>query len=189
MTKYTYDDSVRREIERMARLAMPHGTRLEFADLKADLGGIDATMLCNYHCPLQIRSRFERPIWASDSDVTFRSTEPRMMAAGTYAPLALFLWFQKGWAEAGKLVDVYRMYEQIDPPLVERKRVPNGDGSSFICVTIGELHNAQALLRQGGRDDWAAAHLGGNKATERILEQYAKAPVHAPSGVKGHPQP
>jgi len=171
VTKYAYDDSVRREVERMARLAMPHGTRLETADLKSDFGGIDATMLCNYHCPLQIRVRLNRPIWAADTDITFRTTEPRMMGAGTYAPLALFIWMREGWAEAGKLIDVYRMYEHIVPPLLLRERVSNGDGTGFICVRIGELHDAGALLRQGGRDDWAPAHLGGDVATNRILEQ------------------
>jgi len=161
----------------MARLAMPHGTRLEFADLKSDLGGIDATLLCNYRCPLQVRTRMNRPIYAADVDVTFRSTEPAMMKAVTYAPLALFLWFRAGWAEAGKLVDVYRMYEHLTPPLAERERRPNRDGTSYMLVRIGELHDAQALLRQGGRDNWAAAHLGGDIATQRILDRWAQAPV------------
>jgi hypothetical protein len=175
VTKYAYDEQIQREVERMARLAMPHGTRLEFADLKSDFGGIDATMLCNYHCPLQIRTRMNRPIWAADADVTFRTTEPRMMVAGTYAPLALFIWMRDGWAEAGKLVDVYRMFEQIDPPLGEREKIPNGDGTFFHVVTIGELHDAQALLRQGGRDQWAAAHLGGDVMTQRILDRWVMA--------------
>lgn len=190
MTKYRYEDPDWREIERITRLALlPHRTRLEAADLKSDFGGIDATMLCNYHCPLQIRVRKNRPIQAADIDITFRSTEPRMMAAGTYAPLALFIWMRDGWAEAGKLIDVYRMYEQISPPLAQRERIPNGDGTGFICVRIGELHDAGALLRQGGRDTWAAAHLGGDVATQRILERDWMNGRVPPAGVKGHPQP
>ena len=166
---FQYDPDEWREIEHATRLAMPHGTILQKATLNADFGGIDATMMCNYRCPLQIRTRKNRPRQAPDIDVTFRSTEPRMMAKHTYAPLMLFLWMWDGYVEAGKLVDVYRMYDHVRPPLEQRERIGNGDGTSFLCVTIGELHDAGALLRQGGRDNWAAAHLGGDMATQRIL--------------------
>ena len=109
MTDYQYTEQVLREVKRMARLALPHSTIIQQATQAEDFGGADGQLIANYTCPIAFRCRFDRPAFAADSDVTFRETEPGMMAEGTYAPLALFLWFRDGYAEAGKLVDVYRM--------------------------------------------------------------------------------
>jgi hypothetical protein len=98
------------------------------------------------------------------------------MAAGTYAPLILFVWLTDGFAKAGKLVDVYRLYHNAEPPLEERERNDNHDGTSWLPVGIDELHNTRSLLRQGDRDDWAAAALGGNQRTKRIIDNWARRP-------------
>jgi hypothetical protein len=169
-SKYGYDEATRREIEHMIRLAIPAPIRLKTADLPADFGGVDLRYTVNGTCDLQVRSRFNRPIWAADSDVTLRTTEPPMIARGTYAPMMLFTWFRDGYAKAGKLVDVYRMAERVDPPLHERQAIPNGDGTGFIVVTIPELVSAGALLRQGDHHEWAAACLGANERTRRIID-------------------
>jgi hypothetical protein len=174
MTKYGYDEPTRREIEHMIRLAIPAPIRLKQADLPDDFGGVDLHYTVNGTCGIQTRSRFNRPIWAADSDVTLRTTEPRMIAKGTYAPLAIFIWFRDGYAKAGKLVDVYRMAERAEPPLHERESIPNGDGTRFIVVTIPELVAAGALLRQGDHHEWAAACLGGNERTRRIIDMKEK---------------
>ena len=176
MSGYDYSEQVLREVERMARLALPNGTVLKRATLEEDFGGVDGQLIANYHCPIQFRCRFNRPAYAADSDVTFRETEPAMMAASTYAPLALFLWFRDGYAEAGKLVDVYRMNGEIEPPFLFREVHPNRDGGrGFYVVTIAELHTTRALLMQGGRDRWAPARLGGERDTVAILRKAAAA--------------
>ena len=91
----------------------------------------------------------DRPYNAQDKDVTFRSTEPAMIAAGTYAPLELFAWFQKHRLIAGRIVDIYQMARRVRPPLSERHVTGNGDGTGFIVVRMGELVDANALLRTG----------------------------------------
>jgi hypothetical protein len=93
-----------------------------------------------------------------------------MIAAHTYAPLMLFLWLRYDRVIAGRLVDVYQMAERIAPSFGERERTPNGDGTSFVVVTIAELHSTNALLRMGDEDHWVAACLGGNERTLRIIE-------------------
>jgi hypothetical protein len=169
--KYAYDEQTLREVERMLRYALPSGTVIK-ATLEEDFGGVDLHFVANHHCPVQVRCRFNRPAMAADIDVSFRSTEPKMMAERTYAPLMMFLWFRKGYAEAGKLVDVYAMYARSQPPLEERPLTSNGDGTSFCTVTISELFDAQALLRHGGRDGWATSRLGGMQRVERIMAQW-----------------
>jgi hypothetical protein len=170
--RFGYDDHTWREIERMARLALPHGSILKKAPLPEDLGGIDAHYVVNHRCPLQLRTRFDQPHYSPDKDVTWRVTEPKMIDAGTYAPLALFLWFKDGYAEAGKLIDVYRMAANIDPPLGERPINGSRRNGLFHTVDVPELHATGALLMLGGRDRWAPARLGGERDTVRILEKW-----------------
>ena len=167
-SRYEYSASVQAEIEHMVRRAIPAPVRLRKATLAEDFGGTDIHYMLNATCALQVRCRFNRPIWAADKDVTLRTTEPPMIAARTYAPLILFLWFREGYAKAGKLVDTYQMAGKLD---LERPSTPNGDGSSFIVITIGELVESSSLLRQGDDHDWAAACLGGNQRTLRILNR------------------
>src|SRR5262245_29475088 len=145
---FQYEPWVYREIERCMRLGMVRpGIPLKLATKQEDVGGIDATYIVNHHVPLQIRARFDRPEYAADSDVTFRTTEPRMIAAGTYAKMALFVWFRGNHIVAAKLIDVYAMAEHIDPPLAKRPMTPNGDGTGFHSVTIAELLQASARPR------------------------------------------
>ena len=158
----------------MARLALPHGWRIiKKATLKEDFGGVDAHYTVNHHCALQIRCRMNRPAKAADIDITWRITEPPMMRARTYAPLALFLWFKNGYAEAGKLVDVYRMVDNLEPSIFARPLHDYGSRGKFYVVGIPELFACDALLMLGGRDSWAAARLGGERDTVAILKKAA----------------
>src|SRR4029077_4338429 len=168
---YSYDEHTWLEIERMARLALPHGSILQRATLQDDFGAADAHYTVTHRCKLQLRARFNRPAYAADMDVSWRVTEPAMIAKRTYAPLALFIWLRKGYAEAGKRVDVYRMADRINPPLADRPVEDYGSHGCFHLVTIAELHEAGALLMLGGRDRWAPARLGGERDTVRILER------------------
>lgn len=169
-SRYEYSAREWAEIERAARLAFPRGTVLQRAPLEDDFGGIDAVYRVNHSCELQIRVRHDRPAYAADEDVAFRTTEPAMIAAGTYAPLAFFLWMVNGYVEAGKLIDVYRMAEGIDPPLGSREPKAGPDGQ-FYVVRIEELYACGALLMVGGREKWAAARLGGERDLMRMLER------------------
>lgn len=171
-SRYEYSAHVWGEIERTARLAFPSGTVLQRASHAEDLGGVDAVYRVNHRCELQIRVRHNRPAYAADEDVAFRTTEPAMIADGTYAPLAFFLWMVDGYVQAGKLIDVYRMAEKIDPPLPAREPKAGPDGGQFYLVTIDELHKCRALLMQGGRDKWAAARLGGERDVLRLLTRH-----------------
>src|SRR5262245_23504997 len=191
MTTYEYDPLTKKEVVRMARLTLLHNTEIKPATLLQDFGGIDGHLYrVAGHCPLQVRTRKDRPYGSADKDITFRTTEQKMIRDHTYAPLALFVWLQSGYAVAGKLIDVYRMAEQIDPPLKERMPIPNTDGrTAFVCVEIWELVKAGALLRQGDRDSWATARADGLKDLERILARTDWPIGRAPTGVKGHPRP
>jgi Zn-dependent peptidase ImmA (M78 family) len=171
--RYDYSSHEWAEIERIARLAFPSGTVLKRVTLEQDFGGVDAVYRLNHRCLLQIRVRHNRPAYAADSDIAFRTTEPAMIAARTYAPIAFFLWMVNGYVEAGKIVDVYRMAAGIDPPLAERE--PVGPDRSFHIVTIAELHACGALLMQGGRDKWAPARLGGERDLLRHLTRHHEA--------------
>lgn len=171
MTEFDYGDAEWQEIRRTIRAALPAVQHLTKADLESDFKGIDGSVICNYRCPLALRLRRDRPWYASDADITFRSTERSKIAGGTYAPLALFMWMNGGRIVAGKLVDVYRMQEHLDPPLKERSVQSNGDGTGFVAVEIWELVKTGALLRQGGASGWAAACTGGDMRTSHILEK------------------
>jgi hypothetical protein len=176
VNKYGYTEQEWAEIEHMARLAIPGRAVLQRATLPEDFGGVDIHFKVDYHCDLQIRLRKNRPAYAADRDVTFRDTEWRPIQQGTYAPLMLFIWLTKGFAVAGKLIDIYRMDEEITPPLRERESTPNsGDETGWVAVEIVELVRARALLRQGDRNEWAAAALGGNERTRRIIDHSKRA--------------
>ena len=132
-SRYEYSAHDWAEIERAARRAFPTGTRLHRVSLEADFGGVDAVYRIDHRCDLQIRVRRDRPAYAADEDIAFRKTEPAMIAAGTYAPLAFFLWMKDGFVEAGKIVDVYA-YGRGDRPTARRARTrrqaPTGHSTS-----------------------------------------------------------
>jgi len=172
---YDYSPDVVEQLSRELRGALPSGTAIK-APLEADFGGIDYTFTASYRVPVAVRCRFDRPWNAQDKDVTFRSTEPAMIAAGTYAPLEFFAWFQNHRLIAGRVVDVYRMAGRVRPPLSERNITGNGDGTGFIVVRMGELVDADALLRAGDpRGGWATLCTGGMRRIEHILATW-KAP-------------
>ena len=78
-SRYEYSAHEWKEIERAARLAFPKGTVLQRAPIEDDFGGIDAVYRVNHRCELQIRVRHDRPAYAADKDVAFRTTEPRAL--------------------------------------------------------------------------------------------------------------
>lgn len=173
--RFKYDDHTWAEVHRMARLALPHGSNLKRATVPEDFGGVDVRYIVNHCCDLQIRCRFDQPIYSADKDVTWRSTEPAMIAAGTYAPLALFLWFRDDYAEAGRLIDPYRMAAEIDPPLDDPSRFhDHGSRGRFYTVEIWELVKCKAALMNGGRDRWAPTRANGERDTVRILKKAAQ---------------
>jgi hypothetical protein len=172
--KYDYDDHTWAEVEHMLRKALPSNSRLVRSDLADDFAGVDATYIVDGKTPVALRVRYDRPAYASDSDITFRTTEPPKIAAGTYAPLVLFVWTKGGFAVAGKLVDVYRLFHSVTEPLEERTSYPNhGDNTRWFPVPIEELVATKSLLRQGDRDDWAAAVLGGNERTKWLIRNWS----------------
>jgi hypothetical protein len=173
-SRYDYDQRVWAEIEHMLRMALPTNSRLERAPLEDDFGGVDAVYLIDQRTPVALRVRYDRPAYAADIDVTFRTTEPRKMEQHTYAPLILFIWIKDGFAKAGKLVDVYRLYHSIEPPLEDREPHDNHDGTFWIAVMIEELVATRSLLGQGGRDKWAPAALAGDERTKRIIKNWSK---------------
>jgi len=169
--KYGYETWQQEEITRVIRGLFQPGVSLKPATLAEDFGGTDCHYIVNNSCPLQLRARFNRPAFAADSDVTFRVTEPAMMLAGTYAPLALFVWFHAHHIVAGRLIDIYRLFN-LQPWIEDRPLIPNKDGSRpFYQVTIGELHNIGALLRIYDGNVWATATLGGEARLNTILRQ------------------
>ena len=116
--------------------------------------------------------RWDRPEYAPDDDITFRTTEPSMIARRTYAPLMAFGWLRSGRFVAGKLVDVYGMDQAIDPPLVSRGRTPNTDGrTAFITVSVEELFASRSLLRVGDRAGWANALSDSDRRLQAILDR------------------
>lgn len=174
MNYYDYSPDVIEQINRTLRDALPSGTVIK-APLQADYGGVDYTFTANHRVPVAVRCRFDRPHNAQDKDVTFRSTEPAMIRAGTYAPLELFAWFKQHRLIAGRVVDVYRMATHINPPLGERPVISNGDGTGFIVVTMGALHDADALLRIGDpQGGWATACIGGMRRIEHIFATWGR---------------
>ena len=119
-----------------------------------------------------LRVRYDRPSYAADADITFRSTEPAKITAGTYAPLMLFVWLTRGYAVAGKLVDVYGLDERLADSLADRPLIPNRDGTKWFPVPIEEVVAARALLRQGDRNEWAPAVLGGTMRAKWLLDNW-----------------
>lgn len=174
MTKYEYEDFVYAELARVLKGLFPPRTPLQRASRERDLAGIDAEYLVNDCCPLALRVRFNRPAWAADADITFRTTEPRMIADQTYADLAVFAWFTGHQCVAAKLIDVYRMAERLEPPLTERPPFQNRDGTRFVFVEIAELHQTHSLLRLYDGHVWATAMLGGEVRLNQILAKHDK---------------
>src|SRR4030095_12080388 len=174
MSTYQYNPLEDAEIRRCLRGVIPPHMSIKQASLTEDFGGIDAHWVVNQRVPLQVRVRRNRPPYAADIDVTFRTTEPAMMAAETYAPLAVFMWFVDGHVAAAKVVDVYRMFKHLDPPLATRFAQENGDGTGFHVVTIVELVAVRAMLRQYDGQVWNTPILGGEMQLNRILDRYMK---------------
>lgn len=171
MTNYLYEPWQAEEIQRVVRAMLAVHITLKRAPLQEDFGGVDVHYIVNHNVGLQIRSRFNRPAYAADIDITFRVTEAPMMDAAKYAPLAAFFWFQDHHIVAGRLVDIYRMRDRITPPLISRVPCRNGDGTAFHVVTMAELHEAGALLKIYDGNVWATATLGGDARLYRILNQ------------------
>jgi hypothetical protein len=169
---YSYPPHIERQIGYVGSLAIGlPGITFSKATMAQDFGGIDAHYILDQRCPFQVRCRWDRPCYAPDVDVTFRLTEPPMIEAGTYAPLMLFLWFRDDVVEHGELIDVYRMYPELDPPLAARPPTQNRHGtrSSWVTVTNVELFKAQALLRVGDDHQWAPVLNGGDKRVREII--------------------
>ena len=171
---YNYPPWVYPEIEKNLRIAMPGGLRITRATRAQDVRGVDLIYQAA-SAAIQVRCRFDRPIDAPWIDITFRTTEPRMMAARTYAPLALFLWCDSKLQVVmiGFLVDIYRMVERM-PHLTqidEEQIISNGDGTEFFCVPTEQLIRHRAILRNGGRRGWATLAIDGDRRLETILEQ------------------
>lgn len=170
MPEHHYSDVILRELSRCIRGLFTTGISLTLATRDEDVRGVDLHYKVDHALDLQVRCRFDRPAYASDSDVTFRDTEPAMIAAQTYAPVALFAWFSHERIVAAKLIDIYRMAAKITPPLRERIAYPNRDGGhGFHVVEIGELHNARALLKMFDGSNWNTPILGGEARLNQIL--------------------
>ena len=182
---YQYDDWVNEAIVRCVRGLLLPGTPLKRATLQEDLGGIDQHYVVNQNVPLQVRARFNRPAFAADSDVTFRTTEPAMISARRYAPLALFVWFVDHTIVAGKLIDVYWMEQRLAPPLAQHPICGNGDGTAFHIVTVPELQAIHAVLKIFDGCHWATETLQGQMRLQRILESPFAHLVRPVEQVKG----
>ena len=169
MTTYMYETWQAEEIQRVVRAMLAVHIPLKRAALHEDYGGVDVHYVINHQVGLQVRSRRNRPAYAADIDITFRTTEAPMMAKGTYAPLAVFFWFQDHHIVAGRLVDVYRMHDRLTPSLIGRPVCENGDGTGFQVVTMAELQGASALLKIYDGNVWAVATLGGDARLYRIV--------------------
>jgi hypothetical protein len=149
---YDYLMHVDAQVDRMVRAFFAKGTRIERTGRPVDLAGADYIFCVNQHCPIAVRCRFDRPHMASQTDITWRTTEPAKIKAGTYAPIAFFFWFQQYTLVAGRGIDVYRMQSHIDWTLYTA--INNGDGTAFLPVTIPELRAWRALLRSCDREHW-----------------------------------
>ena len=169
--EYRYPRSLDAMIREQVSLALESMFHLAPTDVPTDKQGQDYLYTVNRCCPLAVRCRFDRPVDAPDVDVTFRNTEPTMILRGTYAPLALFLWFQSGVCVAGRLVDVYAM-----PSLLDREITWNvpPDHTGFVAVTIDELKAERALLRSGDGRHYVNEYLGALQSLRRILDHWSK---------------
>ena len=171
--RYDYPESTWREIEIMLPMAVPVRSRLERSDKPEDYAGVDAVYYVDASYPVAVRVRPNRPPYAPNIDVTYRITEPAKIAAGTYAPLLLFVWINDGIATHGKLVDVYGWYNRTRD--IQRAVQSNGDGTAWFPVKIEELYATRGLLRQGDRREWAPAWYGANEQTQRIIDRHKTA--------------
>jgi hypothetical protein len=167
---YQYAPWVTDELKVMCRGLFP-GLEFQMASRADDLRGVDVYVIVNHHAAMQIRCRFDRPKFASDIDVTFRDTEPAMMTAHTYAPLALFAWFRGHRIHAAKLIDVYRMADAVSPSIADRSRwEPNVHGGPGFCkVRIGELHDVGAVLRASDGAAWITECFDGDDRVRAIV--------------------
>jgi len=173
LSRFQYSAQEWAEIEGMLRKALPPRTRLRRPTAGEDYGGIDGHWAMAGRCPVAIRIRRNRPGYAPFRDITFRDTEPARIAAGTYAPLELVLWFERGLAIAGKLIDVYPLAERADPPLHARPVRRNRDGTGFLIVEDYELVRAHALLFQGDRDGFSPADLHSRQRIDTVIAAWA----------------
>jgi len=174
---YAYAEAVQIEVEDLLRGALGPGMAFaRRATLEDDYHGVDLWYVTSREVPIQIRMRYDRPQFAIDDDVSFRTTEPRMIAERTYAPLMAFGWLRRGRFVAGKLIDIYTMAAGIDPPLASRDVTVNNDGrSGFRTVSIEELFIAKALLRVGDRSGWANALSDSDERLQRVMAKYGSA--------------
>ena len=169
---YQYDARITDAIQRCTRELFPPGTPLRRASLPEDYRGTDFHYTVDHRVPLQVRARFNRPAYAADSDITFRTTEPRMMAAHQYAPLALFCWFKDDHIVAAKLIDIYRMVDALAPGVAARPPTRNADGTGFHVVEMIELIAIGAVLRFFDGHHWATQMLGGEMRMYRIIKHW-----------------
>jgi len=167
MRGYRYAPWVYDELCALCRGLFP-GLDFLFTSTAEDVGGVDVVAVINHYAKLAIRARFDRPDWAPDIDVTFRETEPAMIDAATYAPLALFVWFHGFRVQAARLIDVYHMAARIAPALRARPIHRFGD-CAFVTVRIGELHDARALLRSSDGRAWITDAYDGDARLTRIV--------------------
>ncbi len=170
-----YDKAIHRIIRQQVEKAIRAVTRLQQVDVGRDFAGVDFLFTINECCPLAVRARYDRPPDAHNVDVTFRSTERLKIRAKTYAPLMFYVWFVKGEFIYGRLIDVYTLAENVDPPLDAfdaRPLIYNSDGTAFFTVTIEELRKANAQLRHGDCNGYVTEAMGGEQRLRRILRQY-----------------
>jgi len=156
MTTYQYDAWIYDEIKQTIRGLFGAGVHLAQASRAEDVGGIDACLTVNHRAQVQLRVRFDRPLYAPDDDIAFRLTEPAMIAAKTYAPLMLYFWMKGRRIVAGKCVDVYRMADGIVPPLADRPCIMANDGNGGLrTVRIEELYASRSILAFYDGIHWA----------------------------------
>jgi hypothetical protein len=161
---YGYERSITAEIEHLLAQALASLGRTEQATLQEDVRGTDFHYLLG-DLAVQVRARFDRGKHFQGIDITFRTTEPAMIARHEYAPLMLYVWLEAGLADFAYLVDVYAMADAMDrgriAPFEDRPAVSNGDGTYFKEVAAGDLFKARALLGNGDRYAWTATPLSG----------------------------
>jgi hypothetical protein len=177
---YGYQPAVIEAVDRCLRESPLANPRIRKAPLARDLGGIDLEYVVNQTIPLQVRCRFNRPIDAPTVDIAFRQAEPRMIDAGTYAPLLLYVWLvgqRSYWTiRYGRLVDIYRMNAAIDPRLKDR---PFHLRTNMRVVRIAELQDAGAELYVCGESGrpWVPAGPAGDDDLRLILDKCQTRPL------------
>jgi hypothetical protein len=156
-------------IEHTLRGAFDGLISLRRSTRREDYGGIDAHYVLNQKTQLQIRSRFNRPHTAPWDDVTFRTTEPRMIAMGTYAPLMFFFWFHDSDRRVHNawMLDMQTMADKVS--FSDRIPIGNHDGTGFYVVTISELVAANVLLKFYDGTHWGLFHPVCRRRLDEIL--------------------